>query len=515
MSRLLILGSGPLLFENANRTYAAGARTWQITEPLIADGHEVLLVGQRLPLSYPDDLPPEMTVREEDRFVYRSVHPTLFQSEGYLERLSRDFGPDAVVYPHASASFLSRVFLPAQPIWIDINGHVMTEAQAKSAVYEDDDFLDHFYGMELDMLAHGDVFSTCCDPQTWALLGELGLAGRLNSLTNDRLLVESVPVGVSDEEYKPTGRAFRGLDVPESAFVVLWSGGYNTWTDVDTMFEGLERAMSVDSSVHFVSTGGQIDGHDEFTYPHFCDLVNGSQFRDRFHLRGWIPREEVPNYYLEADIGLNCEKPILEVAFGSKQRILDWSRAALPCVSSRLTELSRVLEEEGIGLIFAPGDGRELGRLIAEAAADPDKIQRLGERGRLRLRERFAYAKTMAPFLEWARSPWSSPDRNRGRHCLEKTTAELEETRADAESLRRRVEELTAEVTRLRALERAHESHPQPGDDPGAAQPPADESMLSWAARVTRTSFRQGGVTLVVRRFLSRATGRGRDEVNG
>ena len=100
---LLVLGSGPLLFENAHRTYAAGARTWQITEPLIAEGHEVLLVGQRLPLSYSDGLPHEMVVREEDRFVYRSVHPELFQSDGYLNRLRDEFGQDAVVYTQASA----------------------------------------------------------------------------------------------------------------------------------------------------------------------------------------------------------------------------------------------------------------------------------------------------------------------------------------------------------------------------------------------------------------------------
>ena len=206
MSRLLILGSGPLLFEDANRTYAAGARTWQITEPLLADGHQVLLVGQRLPLSYPEDLPKEMVVRDEDTFQYHSVHPEVFQSPGYLERVSAEFRPDAVIYPHASASFNSKCLAPKEPIWIDVNGHVMTEAQAKAVVYRDDAFLDHFFLMELDMLAFGDVFSTVCDPQTWALLGELGLAGRLNSATNDRLLVESVPVGVSEEEYRANGR---------------------------------------------------------------------------------------------------------------------------------------------------------------------------------------------------------------------------------------------------------------------------------------------------------------------
>jgi glycosyltransferase involved in cell wall biosynthesis len=499
MSRLLILGSGPLLFEDAHRTYAPGARTWQITEPLLADGHEVLLIGQRLPLSYPEDLPMEMVVRNEPGFVYRSVRAEIFQSPGYLQGLSDEFEPDAVIYPHASASFSSKWLAPEQPVWIDLNGHLMTEAQAKAAVYRDDNYLDHFYLMELDMLTHGDVYSTVCDPQTWALLGELGLAGRLNAATNDRLLVESVPVGVSDEEYHPTGRAFRGLDVPPEAFVVLWSGGYNTWTDVDTMFAGLEYAMERNPELHFVSTGGQIDGHDEITYPHMVSLVEGSEHRDRFHLRGWIPRAEVPNYYLEADVGLNCEKPILEVTFGSKQRILDWSRAELPCLSSRLTELSQVMEREKAGWVFQPGNADELGRRLVAISDDRDAAREMGRYTRRRFREIFAYGKTIEPFRGWARDPWLSPDRKRDPHCLESMMDEILKIRVDHQRLAEKVGELDGQPV-------AHDG----AGEPSVAEPaPEGESALAWALRVTRNSYRQGGLPLVVRRFAARLTGGG------
>ena len=43
---------------------------------------------------------------------------------------------------------------------------------------------------------------------------------------------------------------------------MLWSGGYNLWTDVDTLFRGLEAAMARNPKVHFLSTGGAIDGTD-------------------------------------------------------------------------------------------------------------------------------------------------------------------------------------------------------------------------------------------------------------
>ena len=57
----------------------------------------------------------------------------------------------------------------------------------------------------------------------------------------------------------------RGRLVPEDAFVVLWSGGYNVWSDIETLLQGLEKAMDEQPSIHFLSTGGAISGHDDAT----------------------------------------------------------------------------------------------------------------------------------------------------------------------------------------------------------------------------------------------------------
>jgi glycosyltransferase involved in cell wall biosynthesis len=201
--------------------------------------------------------------------------------------------------------------------------------------------------------------------------------------------------------------------------VVLWSGGYNTWTDTGTMFRGLQWAMERDPSIYFVSTGGQIDGHDEITYPEFVERITRSTFRDRFVLRGWIPRSEVADYYLEADVGLNCEKPIYEVHFGSKQRILDWSRAALPPISTRLTELSLEIERSQVGWVFPVGDFQRLGEILVDRARHRAETRATGERCRARMLELFGYSRAAAPLLDWLRDPRPASDRSRSTHCVE------------------------------------------------------------------------------------------------
>ena len=54
MTRILILGAAPLPFESLARQYAANLRTWHFTKPLLDDGHDVRLIGCRLPKTYPE-----------------------------------------------------------------------------------------------------------------------------------------------------------------------------------------------------------------------------------------------------------------------------------------------------------------------------------------------------------------------------------------------------------------------------------------------------------------------------
>ena len=105
--------------------------------------------------------------------------------------------------------------------------------------------------------------------------------------------------------------------------VVLWAGGYNTWTDVDLLYEALIRAMAEVPEMCFVSTGGTIAGHDEITFHRFVERTRKSRFRDRFHFAGWVPTEDVPCYYFESDLGINVDSDNYETVFGARNRLND------------------------------------------------------------------------------------------------------------------------------------------------------------------------------------------------
>ena len=199
--------------------------------------------------------------------------------------------------------------------------------------------------------------------------------------------------------------------MPADAFVVLWTGGYNTWADVATLARGLCAAMEEAPRIHYVSTGGAIAGHDERTFGLFRALVDASPFASRFHFAGWVPTRQVPDFYLDADVGVNCDRLTLEGEFGTRNRVQEWVCAGLPVVTTNVCELTSQLAGEGLIATFAPGDWAGLRDRLLEAAARPKaEARQRADHARQYLVGRYAPERLFRELADWARQPRRAPD---------------------------------------------------------------------------------------------------------
>lgn len=408
MSRVLVVGQVPLPFENLKKFYAPGARTWHFASPLISDGHEVVIMGIRIPFVYDETLP-EIIKREERGCTVYSVSPEVAEGGQLMEELVTEYDPQCIIGVNSYPSYIACISRKDLPIWADINGSLLSEAQLKAAVYEDDTYLDHFYRMDHAVVMRADRFSTVALRQKYELVGELAFARRLTSATAGYDFVVDIPNAVPDTPFEPEGaRLLRERTAGD--FLALWSGGYNTWTDIDTLFRGLSLAMDKNPRIKYVSTGGAIDGHDELTYPSFTRLVEKSPHRDRFLLEGWIDRDVARSYYLACDVGINIDAATYEVMFGSRNRIMDWAIAGLPAISTDLCELTSEFASRGLLFSFKPGDPESLARLLLEMAGRQEELARTGERLKQYVQERFSYQNTTKALREWVADPSHSPD---------------------------------------------------------------------------------------------------------
>ena len=416
MTRILVCGLCPLPFENTIQSYGPGIRTWQMAYSLAQAGHEVHLRAMRIDGTYQEG-------DEDGNEVRDGVHIERLSSEEFFDaaalgRKIAEIQPEAVVGATMYGSNMLAQQNPQVPFWADQFGHVMAEAQAKAFLEKANWPLAHFWKLLEPILKRCDRMSVVSERQRWSAVGEMGLVGRLTHQTCGYDFMSVMPCALVPPRDGKIEPVLRGKEIPEDAFVVLWSGGYNVWSDVDTLFKALERAMDEEPRIHFVSTGGEIGGHDETTYRRFEEHIAQSRFRDRFHLQGWVRAELVPSYQAEADLGVLSEIPMYEGQLGSKNRIIQWMGADLPVVYNQVGDLGNLLKDRELGLIFQVGDDAEMARQILWAASHQEELAAMTERARVYTLEELSFEASTRDLVAWAADPTFAPDREiRERHA--------------------------------------------------------------------------------------------------
>lgn len=410
MSRIFVCGLCPLPFEDTRQSYGPGIRTWQMAHSLAQAGHEVHLVAMRIDGTYEDAQGiPDRELRAGVE-IERLTAAEFFDRELIADRLARA-APDAVVGATIYGSYVLAEQRPRVPFWADQFGHVMAEAQAKAHLEGANWPLAHFWNLLAPVMRSADRVSVVSARQRWAAVGELGVVGRLNAETCGYDFTSLMPCALLPPAEEPeTQTILRGNEVPEDAFVSLWSGGYNVWSDVDTLFRAHEIAMAEDESLHFVSTGGGIAGHDESTYASFEASIAASRFRDRFHLQGWVRRSLVPSYQAEADLGVLCEIPMYEGQLGSKNRVVQWLGGGLPVLYNAVGDLGDLLEHRRLGLTFPVGSAERMAEQLLWAAANREELAAMARRAEDYACEELSFEATTVELLEWAEAPSFAPD---------------------------------------------------------------------------------------------------------
>lgn len=411
MSKVLVLGASPLPIENEIMLSGPGIRTWQFVKPLLNDGHQICLVCFQTPGAYKQKKKELIERKNDGNLIYYSLSQEKFEEISYIQKIYDNFQPDCIFSISSFLPSYSAVKLKTEkPIWFD-RGDLMAEAQIKASVENNNDYLYYFWKLEELVLQRGDVFSSVSLPQKFALIGRLGGQGRLNKYTVGYEFVYVIPCGIDKDNYTHTKNVIRGKYVNDDDFVVLWSGGYNTWTAIDVLFSALEKVMAKNKKVKFVSTGGIIIGQDEFTYPRLLKLINTSKYKDRYIMLGWVPSEDLSNIYLESNLGINIDKYCYEVVLGSRHRLLGWMKAGLPILTTKPSELTQILDERKIAFTYPFNDAEVLSEMILKLSSEREMLAEYAQRAKDFVQREFSYELTTESFREWVKNPKHAPDK--------------------------------------------------------------------------------------------------------
>jgi glycosyltransferase involved in cell wall biosynthesis len=385
---------------------ARSYRTWQFVEPLLVSGHEVcLLVSHRKNQLYvPQGL--------SSSLVYHRVNLLGFNWIKRINRICDEFKPHAILGVMLNNGLRATRLSHRVPLWVDLYGDRVAEGQVLSHIRKSHRGMSTLYEYLEIVLRNADVYSACSIPQKFALVGQLSMASRLNRYTMGYDFVHAVLPGVPSGHADTTNTInVRGERVPEDAFVVLWCGGYNVWTDVDTLFKALNESMDKDPRIHYVSAGAGVRMPDNNCYERFLEMISKSPNCDRFHMLGWQPSTVVPGLYQQADVGINLDSFHYETLLGTRTRLVEMMHYGLPVLTTLGCELSYIVKDKGLGLTFEIGDADTFRDQILALSKDSSLQQRLARQANQYANEQLSFAKTTEPFLQWVKDPKFAPDR--------------------------------------------------------------------------------------------------------
>jgi len=430
-------------FAAERRLVAASYRMEQFIKPLIQDGHDIVVCGRNI-----YDPREGSHVSRKEHLVHYQLDRDERKFHRKVQSVHDEFMPDCVIGVGRVGAITAAKLKIKAPLWIDYFGSSMCEAQSKSYVFDDNQWAPKIWEEDEPALERGDVFSTCGRFQEHFLTGALSVLGRLNKNSFGYRFVYAIPPAISDDAVVHTSvkKLLRGSCINEDDFAILWCGGYNVWTDIDTLFQALEKAFSENDRIKFVSLGGGIENYDERTYPRFLRLAARSKFRDRFKLLGWRSYAEAVQAYSECDLGISLDKYHYEPVYGTRTRIVEMIQHRLPAITSLACELSYVLRDHDLALTFNIGDARTLAEEIVEfSRKSRDERDSLAQRAYTFFRSNYTYTKTTEPLRDWARKPVCAPDKDASKRPVLLL-------RSNREYLRRLFEEMPEDNIALKRL---------------------------------------------------------------
>lgn len=439
--KIVIFGCGPMPCEPQYAVTAPGARTWQMVQT-VAAGLEMAEISVAEIIVVALDSSPRATGNQPLSFALPSLCAEPSEALEPLHTVKylpldiaeyRQIGggqwppllevpPDAIVatgspQPYATAALYARAV--ERPLWVDVFGDPLAEAQSRAELLperkaENDSFYYHYWKLLMEALVQGDVFSSLSERQRFALMGHLGVAGRLNRSTRCYEFVHAIPYGVFPATAPPY---VAPRDHPY--FVVMWCGSFNTWMDVDTLALGVVKAWRANRRLRLLVVGGVCPGYNEVSFQRFAEIIQRENASEAIRMVNWQPLGELEKLYAEADVGLSIDRACYEATLGSRTRLIHFLLAGRPVISTTPTELAEDLEREGVLFGFRMGDPDHLAEVLLMAADRKAELQAIGQQGRDYVLSRYNARVLGSPLMEWLENPQFAPDKRGTAHSLD------------------------------------------------------------------------------------------------
>ena len=218
------------------------------------------------------------------------------------------------------------------------------------------------------------------------------------SLGADENKIVVNPNGVNPEKFSPeiSGKSIREQLKLDDFYVVGFIGTFTRWHGVETLFDAAIEVLSNSDKIKFLLIGdGNLKSHLELK-------TEQLGLKDKIIFTGIIPHEKAPEYLAACDVLISPHLGFEsgERFFGSPTKLFEYMAMGKPIIASELEQIGQIIRNEINGLLFKPGDVKELSNLILRLFNDSELSSRLGKKAREDVIKNYTWTKNAMRVLE-------------------------------------------------------------------------------------------------------------------
>ena len=187
------------------------------------------------------------------------------------------------------------------------------------------------------------------------------------------------------------GKAFRERYGLGDDFIVMYSGAHGPANDLETVLNAAELLRN-QSGIRFVFVGS---GKEK---PHLEAIASEKNLQNVLFVPP-VPKDEIASVMAAENAGLAVLKKLDMFKTTYPNKVFDIMACGHPVLCQIDGVIREVIEKESAGIFVEPGDPQALAEAVLRLRSDPETCRKMGENGRIAVKERFSRDKA-AEMLE-------------------------------------------------------------------------------------------------------------------
>lgn len=165
------------------------------------------------------------------------------------------------------------------------------------------------------------------------------------------------------EKYSPPREPFTKYGIPIDLPILLLQGAY---MDKDRGAKDAVEALEVMKKVRLVLVGSGVEWEES------RDRLNNPKWKGRLHCIPKLPYDELRELTAAADVGLSLDKGLHpNYLLSLPNKLFDFIHVGLPIVASPMIEVSRIVEESGVGVVIKEVTSTNIASGVSEILSQP------------------------------------------------------------------------------------------------------------------------------------------------